>query len=102
MAIYIVNPNSQPLHLDQDAADLDTLLRLLEAENLEHVPGLTSYNDEPAEMIGDELSAIVGKPYNDVATRLRDVALLADGYPPTEAPIHGAVVILTGAHRLAR
>ena len=101
MAIYIVNPNSEPLHLNQDTADLDTLLKLLDAENLEHIPGLTSYNGELAEMIGDELSAITGKPYNDAATRLRDAALSADGYRTSEAPIHGPVLILTGAHRMA-
>jgi hypothetical protein len=100
MAVYVIQPESDPIKLAAANPSLNDIRRILGCDHVEHIPGLAEFEGESADMFGDEDYALRGLIYNDAAVRLRDAGLLASGHRPSPDPIQGPVVILTGDDRL--
>lgn len=80
---------------------IDYVLKVLDAESYEDVPGVTAYQGKPAQMYADEMALDRALRFNEAATAIRDANYEANQIPiPADSGLHGKVLILTESDRL--
>ena len=96
---YTLMKRSRSAKEEMTTDEFEELAKIIKAEYLEEVTELGTYNGEPAQMFADEEGLISGRPYNTLATRLRDSAHAAKGLKAHMAycGLRGPVIILTGS-----
>ena len=99
MSVYLIEPGEQPKSLDMRPS-LAALREALECDAIEHIPGMSEYLGEPADMYGSETAGFDQLPTNLHAIELRDAGIAKTGHRPSPNLVQGAVIILTGADRL--